>query len=103
MACPEWGTKRTCQSCISYFYDMKKVPILCPKCKSEYKLDEPRSLNSHFDEKNKEQEKELVGNPYKPDHDFAEVEELLGPVHETLESYEDLNDGFDQPSDYIGR
>ena len=29
---PEWGTKRTCQSCGAPFYDMRRTPIVCPKC-----------------------------------------------------------------------
>jgi uncharacterized protein (TIGR02300 family) len=29
---PEWGIKRTCQSCAARFYDLKRAPIVCPKC-----------------------------------------------------------------------
>jgi len=29
---PEWGAKRTCQSCGAPFYDMRRTPIVCPKC-----------------------------------------------------------------------
>ncbi len=32
MAKPEWGTKRTCQSCSAKFYDMRRDPVSCPKC-----------------------------------------------------------------------
>ncbi len=32
MAKPEWGQKRTCQSCGCRFYDLTRTPILCPKC-----------------------------------------------------------------------
>lgn len=32
MAKPEWGVKRTCQSCGTRFYDMTRSPIICPKC-----------------------------------------------------------------------
>lgn len=34
MAKPEWGVKRTCQSCGTRFYDMQRSPIVCPKCQS---------------------------------------------------------------------
>ncbi len=34
----EWGTKRTCQSCGSRFYDLLKSPIVCPKCGSTYEI-----------------------------------------------------------------
>ncbi len=36
MAKPEWGVKRTCQSCSAVFYDMRRSPIACPKCGTEY-------------------------------------------------------------------
>lgn len=32
MAKPELGTKRTCQSCGSKYYDLMRDPITCPKC-----------------------------------------------------------------------
>jgi len=32
MAKPEWGTKRRCNSCGAVFYDMRKDPIICPRC-----------------------------------------------------------------------
>jgi len=35
VAKPEWGKKRTCQSCGAPFYDMKRVPPTCPKCGTE--------------------------------------------------------------------
>ena len=35
MAKPDWGRKRTCQSCGALFYDMKKDPAACPKCGTE--------------------------------------------------------------------
>ena len=36
MARPSWGTKRTCQSCGARFYDMRRDPIICPKCSAVY-------------------------------------------------------------------
>jgi uncharacterized protein (TIGR02300 family) len=33
---PEWGTKRTCQSCGAHFYDLRKDTIVCPKCGTTY-------------------------------------------------------------------
>ena len=32
MVKPELGTKRTCPSCATRFYDLLKHPIVCPKC-----------------------------------------------------------------------
>jgi uncharacterized protein (TIGR02300 family) len=30
------GTKRTCQNCDERFYDLDRVPIICPFCGSKY-------------------------------------------------------------------
>ena len=38
VAKPEWGTKRTCQSCGALFYDKTKNPAACPKCGTEDNL-----------------------------------------------------------------
>ena len=31
-----WGTKRTCPNCSAHFYDLNKLPAVCPKCKREF-------------------------------------------------------------------
>jgi uncharacterized protein (TIGR02300 family) len=36
MVKPEWGVKRICNSCSAPFYDLRKNPITCPKCGTEY-------------------------------------------------------------------
>lgn len=36
MAKPEWGKKRSCQSCGSRFYDLLRDPIVCPKCETVF-------------------------------------------------------------------
>ncbi len=36
MAKPEWGIKRSCQSCGCKFYDMKRDPINCPSCGAQF-------------------------------------------------------------------
>lgn len=41
MAKPEWGQKRTCNSCGCRFYDMTRSPIICPKCGSTVEPDMP--------------------------------------------------------------
>ena len=32
MVKPEWGVKRTCNSCGAKFYDLRRDSIICPKC-----------------------------------------------------------------------
>jgi uncharacterized protein (TIGR02300 family) len=39
LAKPEWGTKRTCQSCGSRFYDFGRSPIVCPNCGAVFDLE----------------------------------------------------------------
>ncbi len=34
----EWGNKRTCLSCTERFYDLRKSPIICPKCGSVHEI-----------------------------------------------------------------
>ncbi len=36
MVKPEWGLKRTCQSCGARFYDLNHEQIVCPKCEAVY-------------------------------------------------------------------
>jgi uncharacterized protein (TIGR02300 family) len=33
---PELGTKRICSSCSAKFYDLNKIPIVCPKCEAVF-------------------------------------------------------------------
>lgn len=39
MAKPEWGQKRKCLKCGTFFYDMNKTSFSCPKCHEEYTLE----------------------------------------------------------------
>lgn len=41
VAKPEWGQKRTCNSCGCRFYDMSRSPITCPKCGGTVEPDMP--------------------------------------------------------------
>ena len=43
MAKPEWGTKHECQSCGARFYDLKRDPIVCPKCETVFVIEAPKS------------------------------------------------------------
>ena len=33
---PEWGQKRKCLKCDTFFYDMRQSEFSCPKCKEKY-------------------------------------------------------------------
>lgn len=36
MTKPEWGLKRKCLKCGTFFYDMRKKEFACPKCNVKY-------------------------------------------------------------------
>jgi uncharacterized protein (TIGR02300 family) len=42
MAKPELGGKRVCVSCSARFYDLNKLPVICPKCSTEQPAEQPR-------------------------------------------------------------
>jgi uncharacterized protein (TIGR02300 family) len=46
MAAPELGTKRVCVSCGAKFYDLTRLPAVCPKCGTEQPPDVPRPRRS---------------------------------------------------------
>ena len=41
MVLKEKGKKHTCENCGALFYDLKKKPIVCPKCGTEVKARSP--------------------------------------------------------------
>jgi uncharacterized protein (TIGR02300 family) len=41
LAKPEWGQKRTCQSCGCRFYDLTRTPVTCPKCGANVETELP--------------------------------------------------------------
>lgn len=38
---PELGTKRVCASCGSRFFDLRRDPIICPKCEAVFVVPAP--------------------------------------------------------------
>ncbi len=42
MAKPELGHKRVCVACSTKFYDLTRVPAVCPKCGTEQPAEQPR-------------------------------------------------------------
>ena len=43
MVKPELGTKRLCVNCAARFYDLGRVPAICPKCDAEQPIEQPRA------------------------------------------------------------
>lgn len=97
---PEWGTKRTCQSCGAAFYDMRRVPIVCPKCGTQFDpevfVKARRSRPQPVEEK-----KAPPPKPAPPeegtevevpeaDEEFVEVEEEAGEDEDVIEDASEL-------------
>jgi uncharacterized protein (TIGR02300 family) len=106
---PEWGTKRTCQSCGAHFYDMRKDTIVCPKCGATYdpeavlksrrgrvveKLTPVKPVEPVVPEVEEETEAEDIG--------AAEEEEVIEDTSELGEDDEDVSEvieGVDDEKD----
>lgn len=41
------GTKRACQSCGGKFYDLNRMPIVCPMCEAVFQLEERGKIASN--------------------------------------------------------
>ncbi len=93
MAKPELGTKRVCVSCSTRFYDLTKVPAVCPKCGTEQPIEQPRlrrpAGNLVEDKRPKK--------PAPVDDDAEnEIEETADDSEdEVIESTDDLDDDAD--------
>ena len=70
---PEWGTKRTCQSCGAVFYDMRRVPIVCPKCRTQF---DPEVFTKARRSRPQPVEEKKAPPPKKPVEEGLESEEV---------------------------
>ena len=46
MTKPELGTKRLCAGCNAKFYDLHKIPIVCPMCEAVFIVPKPLPTRS---------------------------------------------------------
>ena len=63
MAKPEWGQKRTCNSCGCRFYDMSRSPITCPKCGSTVEPDLPFKVRRSSSAQAEKAADKILGRP----------------------------------------
>ncbi len=95
----EWGTKRTCHSCGSRFYDLRKTPIVCPKCETSFEIqaptrgrrgraaaETPKDIGGGLDETI------LVGDIELVDDLDTEIEDDSDLMEDTSDLGEDLDD-----------
>ncbi len=93
MVKPELGTKRICVSCSAKFYDLAKVPAVCPKCSTEQPADLPRPRRTGGNVEEKRPKKAPV--PGAEDADI-EVDTADDEAEEdVLEDTSDLEDDAD--------
>ena len=98
MAKPEWGTKRICQSCSAPFYDLRRDPIVCPKCgatfdpESVLKSRRTRSVEEEVAKKPKDKEEDKV-------KDEAESEDIELETDKEVADDDDDDDVLEDASD----
>ncbi|MGE0745704.1 MAG: TIGR02300 family protein [Rhodospirillales bacterium] len=94
---PEWGMKRTCQSCGSRFYDLLRSPIICPKCGAEFdplaNL-RPRRGRGAAEAKERREREAAVPEEVAPAAEAEEelVEEAEGEDEDIIEDASELGD-----------
>jgi uncharacterized protein (TIGR02300 family) len=95
MAKPELGTKRVCVACSAHFYDLTKVPAVCPKCGTEQPVEQPRPRRTGGNVAEDRRPKKPVPAPGMEEADI-EVEGVEEEAEEDLiEDAADLEDDAD--------
>ncbi|MBX7147160.1 MAG: TIGR02300 family protein [Alphaproteobacteria bacterium] len=92
MVKPNWGTKRTCHECSAHFYDMRRNPIICPKCGAEHN---PEIILKTRRGRIPNAEKNLKKSTFQEESavfDLEETEDLSPLAEETDELIEDTSD-----------
>jgi uncharacterized protein (TIGR02300 family) len=93
MAKPELGMKRVCVACGAKFFDLTKVPAVCPKCGTEQPPEQPRPRRGGNPVEEKRVKKPVVADEADPD---VEVEPTDDEAEEgVLEDTSDLEDDAD--------
>ncbi len=99
MAKPELGTKRVCVSCGARFYDLTKVPAVCPKCATEQPAEQPRARRTGGNVADEKRRAKIIPVPGLEDAE-AGVEPVEEEVEEdVLEDTSDLEDGAEGIAD----
>ncbi|MDT7950383.1 MAG: TIGR02300 family protein [Acetobacteraceae bacterium] len=98
MAKPELGTKRTCVNDGVRFYDLNKVPAVCPKCGTEQPQEQPRLRRAGG---NVLEDKRLLKKVPAPGLEDAETDVEVADDEESEDVLEDTSDLEDE-ADPIG-
>ena len=100
MAKPEWGGKRTCQSCGVKFYDFLRDPITCPACGTRF---EPEAaLRTRRSRAEPRAEAAKVKAPVPAfDEELEDEEEAVDDEAEELDDDEELEDADEADDDTV--
>lgn len=93
MAKPEWGVKRTCQSCGARFYDLLRQPPVCPTCNTEF-VPEPTGRGR----KGARATPVAIPEPKKVEEDIDDIEDIEDDDDDDdslIESTDDLSEDDD--------
>ena len=95
MAKPELGTKRVCVSCAARFYDLQKVPAVCPKCSTEQPPEQPRMRRAGGNVLDEKRRAKALPVPGIEDTDVEVEADAEEAEEDVLEDTSDLEDGAD--------
>ena len=90
----ELGTKRICVACAARFYDLAKVPAVCPKCATEQPIDQPRPRRTGGNVTEDKRPKKPVPAAGMEGTDI-EVEGVEDSEEDVIEDTSDLEDDAD--------
>lgn len=100
MTKPEWGMKRICHNCTARFYDMRRQPIICPKC--EHLFDPETLIKKRRGRPPLSETNKVPPIPAELDVDLdLDLEEDLTPLSESDDLLEDTSD-FGEDEDVVG-
>ncbi len=95
MAKPEMGLKRVCVACGTRFYDLTRVPAVCPKCSTEQPAEQPRLRRGSSVVPDEKLKKRAVAP--EAEGEEVELEDVeADDVAEDVEELEDDADGIDE-------
>ena len=90
MTKPEWGLKRNCPSCGLRYYDMKKNPPVCPKCKTVFDPEALMKTRRRAAPEDKVKKADIVAVPA---DEIEDIEPVGGSGEEAvIEDAEELGD-----------
>lgn len=98
MAKPELGTKRTCINDGVRFYDLNKVPAVCPKCGTEQPVEQPRLRRAGG---NVVEDKRVLKKVAAPGLEDADTDVEVADDEEAEDVLEDTSD-LEDDADAIG-